>query len=310
MEKRFVLGIDVGGTNIRAGLVDEQYRLHEFAIVKTAGITADNRTVENFIAYIREFLAENAASKNVAAISVGFPSTIDSTRRIVVSTPNIPGMDNLHFVDVLEKELGIPTFVNRDVNMLMLFDMYKGSVPSEGITVGFYLGTGLGNAISINGEVWLGKNGVAAELGHIPTRDGEALGVCGCGNVGCMELFASGKYLQQLCDTYFEGTFIGDIFEKHGDHEIIRKFINDLAIPIAAEITILDPNYIILGGGLTQMKAFPKELLSKSIHKYTRKPYPEQNLEFIYSEPGQENGTVGAGIYAFKMLNRKADAEA
>ena len=306
MEERFVLGIDVGGTNIRAGLVDTQFGLHEFKMEKTANITAGGNTVENLIELVKKYLAEHAEGRQVVGISIGFPSTIDKSRRVILSTPNVAGLNNLNIVDVMEEKVGIPTFINKDVNMLMLFDMHHGSIPDDGITTGFYLGTGLGNAISINGELLIGKNGAAAELGHIPTRDGESLGKCGCGNTGCMELFASGKYLQHLCDTCFEGTFIGDIFEKHGDHEIIHKFVHDLALPVAAEINILDPDYIILGGGLTQMKAFPKELLEAAIHEHARKPYPERNLKFVYSVPGQENGVIGAGIHGFKQLDRKA----
>lgn len=305
MEERYVLGIDVGGTNIRAGLVDSQYKLYDFVMEKTAKITANQRTADNLVSFVKEYLADHAGQKQVCAVSIGFPSTIDKSRRVVLSTPNVAGLDDIHIVDVMEEELGISAFINRDVNMLMLFDMHQGSIPEDGITAGFYLGTGLGNAISINGELLIGRNGAAAELGHIPTRDGEGLGKCGCGNVGCVELFASGKHLQEICDTHFQGTFIGDIFEKHQDHEIIHKFVRDLAIPVATEINILDPDYIILGGGLTQMKAFPKEMLESAIHEFARKPYPEQNLEFTYSVPGQENGVIGAGIHAFKQLARK-----
>ncbi len=159
MEERFVLGIDVGGTNIRAGLVDEQFGLHEFKMEKTANITADGNTVENLIELVKKYLAEHAEGKQVVGISIGFPSTIDKSRRVILSTPNITGLDNLDIVDVMEEKVGIPTFVNKDVNMLMLFDMHHGSIPEDGITTGFYLGTGLGNAISINGELLIGKNG-------------------------------------------------------------------------------------------------------------------------------------------------------
>lgn len=303
-ENNYVLGIDIGGTNIRAGLVDANYNLSNFVIESSTQIMDPNHAAEKLTLFIQKYLEEQGRDKNIAAISIGFPSTIDKSRKKVLSTPNIAGFDNLDIVDELEERLLIKTFINRDVNMLMMFDMYKGSVPDDGITAGFYLGTGLGNAISINGHLLIGKNGAAAELGHIPSRGHDD--ACGCGNRGCVETFASGKYLRKLCDENFEHTFIGDVFTKHKDSPIIKKFIRELAIPIATEINILDPHYIILGGGVIQMEGFPFEELELAIHEFARKPYPEQNLEFLYSVPGQENGVIGAGIYAFKEVKTQS----
>ncbi len=303
MEKEYILGIDVGGTNIRAGLVDESYQLTEFVIESSAQIVDKQDATDNLTEFVKNYLKAHAREKKVIGISIGFPSTIDKARKTVLSTPNIKGLDNVEVVDVLEEKLGISTFIDKDVNMLMLCDMYNGSIPDNGVTVGFYLGTGLGNAICIDGELLIGKNGASAELGHIPSRDVD--GICGCGNKSCVELFASGKQLKYLCDTHFPDSFIGDIFKEHAQDLVIKKFIHDLAIPVATEINILDPDYIIIGGGLPQMDGFPKKQLEDAIHEFARKPYPEQNLSFSYSEPLQENGVIGAGIYGMKQIRRK-----
>ena len=302
-DKKYVLGIDIGGTNIRAGMIDEAYNLSNCIIESSRQLQDENAAVQKLIDFVQNYISQYVKGVNLQGIAIGFPSTVDRERKRVLSTPNILGFTNVNIVDTFYEQLQIPTYINRDVNMLMLFDMYSGNIPDEGVTAGFYLGTGLGNAISIDGHLLRGKNGVAAELGHIPERGLKA--ACGCGNEGCVEVFASGKYLKYLCDTYFQETFIGDIFKEHGNHEIIQKFVMDLAIPVATEINILDPDYIILGGGLPQMEGFPKELLEEAIHKYTRKPYPEQGLEFIYSVPMQENGVIGAGIYAFKQMKQR-----
>jgi len=300
--KSYVVGIDIGGTNIRAGMIDTEYGLKNFVIKSSEQIGDEYRAVDRLVDFVTNYMNMNARKEEITAISIGFPATIYRERNRVLSAPNIQGFENVDIVNVFYNKLGIPTYIDRDVNMLMLFDMHNRSIPDEGVTAGFYLGTGLGNAIVIDGQLLRGKNGTAAELGHIPSRDTH--GRCGCGNCSCVELFASGKYLQYLCDTYFEDVFIGDIFKKHAQHMMIQKFVNDLAIPVATEINILDPDHIILGGGLPQMEEFPKEALESAIRKYTRKPYPEQNLEFIYSVPNQENGVIGAGIYGIKQRRR------
>ena len=296
-ESEYILGIDVGGTNIRLGLVDASYEAHDFVKESTEQLMGDeSRAPEKLVEVVKKYIAAHGKGKEIRCISIGFP------RKIIYSTPNIPGFNNVKMADLMEKGTGIPTILEKDVNMLMMFDMFDRNIPDEGITVGFYLGTGLGNAIAIDGKIYIGKNGASAELGHIPERNNDE--VCGCGNKGCMELFASGKRLRAICDHELNGTFIGDVFVNHKDAPEIQKFIKELAIPIAAEINIMDPNYIILGGGLTQMEGFPKELLEEAIHEHTRKPFPEQTLSFKYSNPTQINGVVGAGIHGFKQLKK------
>lgn len=302
--KKYVLGLDVGGTNTRLGLVDSEYRLTDFEIVKTEELQKGADTVESFVRVIGEYLEKHAGEKQVAAIGAGFPSTLDRARRTVLSTPNIRGFNNIAIADRLERQFGIPAFIETDVDMLLLYDMFDHQIPTEGITCGFYFGTGLGNAVVIDGKLLIGKTGAAAELGHIPTRG--LKGSCGCGNTSCIELIASGYHLRDLCAESFPGVQIGDVFEKCGDSREIHDFIDDLALAAATEINILDPDHIIIGGGLVYMKAFPRKLLEEAIYRYARKPYPAQELRYLYSHQGQENGVIGAGILSFQKLGECA----
>lgn len=299
---RYVLGLDIGGTNIRFGLVNEAYELKDF-VIRPSRILGQNRdTVQNLIRMISEYLEDYGRNKKrkITAVSMGFPSTIDRDRKMVLSTPNIEGLDNVPIVERLQKELQIPVYIETDVNMLLLYDMFCNHLPPKGIACGFYLGTGFGNAISVDGKILAGKNGAAAELGHIPVRG--IHGKCGCGNESCIELIASGYKLARLCTEYFPEITIGEVFTKYSGHPVIRQFIDDLALAAAAEINILDPEYVILGGGLLKMKDFPVSELEQAVYKYARKPYPADTLSYLYSKPGQENGVIGAGILAFDRI--------
>lgn len=299
--ERYVLSLDIGGTNTRIGLVDEEYGLTDFEIVRTRELQTGGNTVDNFVAVLRNYLKTHGVGRKIVAVSAGFPSTIDRERRIVLSTPNISGFNNIAIAERLEREFGIPAFIETDVNMLLLFDMMEHHIPEQGITCGIYFGTGLGNAVAIDGKLLVGKTGAATELGHIPVRG--ISGRCGCSNSSCIELIASGYHLQDLCEEKFADTEIGDIFTKHGDTPEILQFIDDLSLAAATEINILDPDYIILGGGLTSMADFPFRQLEEDIYKYARKPFPAEELSYIYSRQGQENGVVGAGILGFRKLN-------
>ena len=144
-------------------------------------------------------------------------------------------------------------------------------------------------------------NGVAGELGHIPVMNSEE--ECPCGNTGCIEIYASGKNLQNILKENFPEDKIDDIFVKHGDNEIIKKYIDTLALPIATEINIFDPDYIIIAGGVPMMKGFPRDYLDKCIYKYARKPYPAENLNIIYSEHDQKSGVLGAAYYIRNIIS-------
>jgi allose kinase len=188
------------------------------------------------------------------------------------------------------------------VNLLFLYDCYDNRLTGD-VMIGCYVGTGLGNVIAIHGEILVGKNGVAAELGHIPMRGLDV--ACPCGNVGCVEMIASGKALKALQGNEYPQESIADLFTLHATEAPVRSFINDLALPIATEINILDPDEIILGGGVLQMDGFPKALLEDAIRYHARKPYPACNLRFHYSGDKRENGVIGAAILALRQLQKR-----
>lgn len=285
---------------MRFGLLDEHLNLSDFAVDKTCAVLEGGDPGIQIARRIRQYLDTAMEGCLPAAVTIGFPSTIDRSRRVVCSTPNVKGLNNLPAAELLEKELGVPVYVNRDVNFLLLHDIHDKGLKHAPIVLGFYIGTGLGNAVSINGRLLLGKNGAAAELGHIPVYGLDEM--CGCGNTGCMEAIASGMRLEKLRQKFFPDTPIGQIFEHHGDSTILLDFVECLSLPIATEITLFDPDYVVVGGGIPQMAGFPTAYLEQCIHRHTRKPYPSEGLEIRYSSPGQENGVIGAGIYAFKRI--------
>lgn len=160
----------------------------------------------------------------------------------------------------------------------------------------------LGNAVYINGQLHVGKNGVAGELGHIPMYGIDE--ICTCGNVGCSETRCSGRYLMYLADTCFPDTDISEVFVKHGDDPRILEYVDTLAIPMATEINILDPDYVIMAGGVMMMKDFPMERLIWAVKERARKPFPSENLEFVFPEHTQDSGVIGGAYAAFDKLEK------
>ena len=294
-----ILGMDIGGTNLRSGFVDESLQLSNFHITSSQLICGEDAT-ERLADYIRQEI--QAAGVTPAAVAIGFPSTLNRERKRLLSTPNLDGLDELDIVERVTDTLHRPVFIDRDVNLLFLHDCHVNRLKGQ-VIIGCYVGTGFGNVIAINGDILVGKNGVAAELGHIPVRG--LMQNCPCGNVGCVEMIASGKALKAIQEKYYPLETITDIFRNHATDAPIMSFINDLSIPIATEINILDPDEIILGGGVLQMEGFLKAELEAAIRYHTRKPFPERALRFHYACEKQENGVIGAALLAFKQLARR-----
>jgi len=194
----------------------------------------------------------------------------------------------------------VPVIVDRDTNNLLRFDLIDHQLPKSGIVIGCYLGTGLGNAIAINGQMLVGRHGVAGELGHVPVHSNDR--ICGCGNRGCVETVASGRALQEGLLVHGCDSRIDDVFTSCGEEEFVQNVLVHAAEAIAGEINILDPDAVVLGGGVVQMKDFPRQRFEELVLTFVRKPLPADETTFVYSRSGHHNGVLGAGLAAWDIL--------
>lgn len=300
----YVIGIDIGGTNFRIGTVDTSGNLKNFERTSSEMLQSE-AAVSNLGQEVKSYIERYALEKQVSAISVGVPSIVSKDKSFVYSTPNLKGLENIDLGNLLSAYVNIPVFVDRDVNYLLVNDIktHQLDPEQEKTILGFYLGTGFGNAVYINGRLHVGKNGAAGELGHIPMYGIKE--ACTCGNIGCSETRCSGRYLRHLADTCFSGTDISEVFVKHGDDPIIQEYVDTLAIPMATEISILDPDYVIMAGGVMTMEGFPMERLIKAVKERARKPFPSENLEFVFPKHNQDSGVIGGAYAAFDKLSKQ-----
>lgn len=300
IHKKGILGFDIGGTHIRAGLVMPDNSLVNFRKEDSRKILTGSNQAENFIKYIREYMDSLGESGQVEAVSVGVPSTVDQSKRLVVSTPNIDGFSNLPLVSLLEDEFGLPAYLDRDVNMIFRYDKACLCLPDKGIGIGCYIGTGIGNVIAIDGQLLTGKNGASCELGHVPVMGRYER--CNCGNLGCYENYASGRYLNKLLKESSSNS-IAELLGTPGFQKTLDEFVDNIAVVVATEVNILDPEYVILGGGVLLNEGFPMKKLEQRIIDRARTPFPQQGLKLYASREANSSGVIGAALYARTKLN-------
>lgn len=293
------ISFELGGTHLRYGIVQEDLKVLVFDRIPTRSLSEAPNKVAFFSSIIHKLIDE-VQPEEISAITFALSSLLDRERTYVYSSPMVQGFDTIPLKSELEREFDYPIILEKDVNILQLYEIYKRQLPIEGIVTGFYLGTGLGNSISIDGKVYVGNTGSACELGHIPLYGSTES--CGCGKTGCIELKACGRLLERLADEVFHCP-VKEIFLQYGDSKEITDIIEYFALAIATEIGILDPKCVLLGGGLIDMQGFPKELLLSRIRSHVRTPYPRQSLEFVFASGDSQAGIVGAVIHAKNILH-------
>ena len=291
-----VMGIDIGGTSFRIGIADGSNRLVRFEKLPTCSVFSTGDVLGDLSACIRAFAPEIA----VSAAAIGFPATLNADRTRVLQAPNVPFMENLPVCETLRRKLGIPVFAERDVTFALYYDTEKYRIPREGLTCGIYYGTGIGNAMLLNGEPVSGRHGTAGELGHIPVW-GSSL-VCGCGNEGCLEAVAGGKAIARIQRERYPDTPVGEMFLRHGNDQAMLEIVDGMAFAAATEINILDPDYLLLGGGVLNMEGFPRNILEERIRKHTRKPLPCGDLSIQYTDDAPDKSVIGASVFARRKL--------
>ncbi|MBQ9504061.1 MAG: allose kinase [Lachnospiraceae bacterium] len=297
-----IAGVDLGGTNIRLGISNDKGEIKNFKREKVKSFLREDGqgNAERLADFIAGYIRENGGEKEVAAICAGLPATLNRNRDTLVQAPNIRGLDGAPLKRMIEERTGVRAILERDVNLLFYNDMKELDIPENGINIGIYAGTGIGNSIFINGEPLTGADGAAGELGHIPFGRSEV--ECGCGNRGCAECLAGGKYLSTLQKTKFKDNPIGSLFIDHGDSSEILEFVDSLARVAATEINILNPDSVVLGGGVVAMEGFPADSLKEAIYEHSRKPFPAENLKIYFSSDAPENGVKGAIAFGYKKM--------
>ncbi|HUU06709.1 MAG TPA: ROK family protein [Patescibacteria group bacterium] len=237
MSEPAVIGVDLGGTNVRAGkVVGQQITDHHARAITAHG------SEETVLQEIRETIAA-VFDKRVAGIGIGVPSLVDVDKGIVYTVENIPSWKEVPLKDILERSFHVPIHVNNDANCFALGELYFGAGRGYRDLVGLVLGTGLGAGIIINGKLYCGRNCGAGEIGTIPFRE------------HTVEYYCSGQFFQNQY-----GIDGGTLFEqaKQGDAQALEKFTvfgDNLGQAVMIALYAYDPEIVVLGSSAS--KAWP-----------------------------------------------------
>jgi allose kinase len=224
---------------------------------------------------------------------IGVPFTPDKERSTALSSPNIRNLEGAPIKTDLQKQLGIEVILERDINLLLLGEWYAGAAKGAGDVLGMFVGTGIGGSFLQQGVPYRGASHGAIELGHIPIRaEGK---VCVCGNTDCLEAYACGHTLLAIAEE--EKLAVSDIFSAPDSASLNPKrsaFVRDLAYGLATAINLFQPDVALLGGGIPEMKGFPKDEFKTIFLEHLRRPVPHSTIALRWASLGSEAALWGA----------------
>ena len=264
-----VIGIDIGGTNLRGALVDSEGNvLNRMQILSQA-----DEGIDQLISNLSDFIKDISQGHHVKDIGVGIPGIIDSKNGIITEAPNILNVNDYPLREVLDNKLGggINVVIENDANSAALGEWWMGAAKDVDSMIMITLGTGVGGGIVLDGKLWTGADGMAGEIGHITIYPDGAR--CNCGNFGCLESYASATAIRRMVHEGLEDdSLVTSLRESTKDVEIedIPKIVMEaatagdsfsihiwekvgeaLGIGIASLVNLLNIEMIVIGGGVS-----------------------------------------------------------
>jgi glucokinase len=308
----YLAGVDLGGTNTKIGVLNENGDIIRSTFIKTLSSEGPVKTLEKIWFAIKEILQEeNIDEKNLIGIGLGVPGpVIDDS--VVLSFANFPWDDNLNIAEIMEKVSGKKTKVANDVNVIAMGEAVYGAAKGSSISVTVAVGTGIGGGIYIDGKLLSGVSGAGGEVGHMKlVKDGK---LCGCGQKGCFEAYASaiGLVREAISRLYvnknnllyeiIEGDF-NKLEAKHifdaameGDEfslDLVEYEADHLAMGIGNIISIINPEVVVIGGGIALAGDFILDRIREKISKYAYSP-GAKSVRITLGKLGNDAGIKGA----------------
>lgn len=311
---KLYIGVDLGGTNIGAGIVDETGKILLKDEIPTGASRPFEEVIRDMASLIEDIMQKGGYTiSDIESIGIGSPGSMDREQGKVVFANNL-GWRHVPVRQELQKYIDLPVYLENDANAAGLAESVAGACQGVKNSVTITLGTGVGSGIIIDGKPYSGSHGVGAELGHIIVHAGGIQ--CNCGNKGCLEQYASAtaliregrKAAQESPDSLIGKSVDGDIDKinakviidaaKEGDSvalELFDTYIYYLTMGIVTTINMLDPSIIAIGGGVSRAGDFLLDAIRKSLDEhifYKDKPFAKIYL----SELGNDAGIIGAAM--------------
>ncbi|MEN3043135.1 MAG: ROK family protein [Fervidobacterium sp.] len=308
----YVVGIDLGGTFFKVGLVEVETGKIKNKIEQETNVQ-DGR--EKVIERMAKAVLDITKGSDYLGVGIGSPGSIDHDKGIVRFSPNFPDWVDFELGEMLSSKLGKPVYVENDANAFVLGEKWFGAGKGHNHIVALTLGTGVGGGVISHGMLITGHNGIGTELGHVIIEPKGPQ--CGCGNYGCLEALASATAIRRMAiegqkkfpesiifksekidaKAVFDAAKKGDLLGK----SIVEIVINALAIGISNFIHIFNPEVVVIGGGVSRAGEILFNPLREKVEHLVM-PSFKGTYEIMQSPLFEEAGILGAASVILQNL--------
>ncbi|MBE6989362.1 MAG: ROK family protein [Ruminococcaceae bacterium] len=310
------IGIDIGGTNLKAGLVDESGLVLATQRMKVAQVDDPDSLAWTLVALTQDLCrAAGVPLDQVASVGVGVPGTVDIRAGSILYTCNLP-LQNVPLRKLFHRYLPLPLYIENDANCAALAEYFAGAGRGSKRFVTITLGTGIGGGIIHNGKIFHGANGMAGEVGHMTiVYGGEP---CPCGRRGCWERYASASALKRMTARAMADhpdSILHRVVEEHDGHvsgqsafmsmrlgdpvgrQVCEQYIDYLAAGIVNVINIFQPDTLAIGGGVSnEDDAYLLQPLRRRAEQESLPGSRDRLTRIVRAELGTQAGIIGAAF--------------
>lgn len=318
MEKPYVVGIDIGGTNTVFGIVDARGNIISSGSIKTQTHAAIEDYVDEVCKNLLPLIIEHGGVEKIKGIGIGAPNGNYYSGTIEFA-PNLPWKGIIPLAALFEERLGIPTALTNDANAAAVGEMTYGAARGMKDFIMITLGTGVGSGIVINGQVVYGHDGFAGELGHVIMRRGNGR-LCGCGRHGCLETYCSATGVARTAREFLAARTEESLLRKVNAENITSKDVYDAAIQgdvlaqeifeftgnilgeaLADFVAFSSPEAIVLFGGLAKSGDYIMKPIHKSMEDNMLAIYRGKTKLLISELKDADAAVLGASALAWEL---------
>ena len=309
MKKKYVVGVDLGGTKIYTALVDLEGNIIKEKTVETLAFEGENAVKGRIIDTIN-YVIDGSEKNLIKSIGIGSPGPLDVKNGVIIENSNLP-FKNFEIVKTIRETYDLPTYLDNDANVATLGEFMFGAGKGTENMVFITASTGIGGGAVINGKLFRGTTGNALEIGHtIVANEGPR---CGCGNIGCAEALGSGtaigKRAKEAVATNvetslknYENVTSKEVFKEaaNGDRvakNILETSLNYLGIAVANTITNFDPEKVVIGGGVINGGSIVLDTIRRVVGERALKTFAD-SCTVEKAVLGGKAGVLGAAALA------------
>ena len=317
-----VIGVDLGGTNIKAGVVGESGNVVTSVSFETEADLGPDHVIDRMALSANQARMEaDLEWSQIPAVGVGAPGPLNCKQGIVIMAPNLSGWENIHVSEKMQERLHVQTFLENDANAAAFGEYWVGAGTGAACMIQLTLGTGVGGGIVMNGQVWRGPDDCAGELGHVPIRwDGAR---CGCGASGCVEAYASATALVRIAQEKLDAGAKSSISDRLRYEPLTAKLVADeahagddfalaiyrevgtyLGVAIAGFVNIFNPDKVVISGGMAQAGEILFGPIREEVTARAMAPATDR-VEIVPAILGADAGVIGAAGCALQRLKEE-----